>query len=272
MKSSQVQSISSLCRFKFSQTPIAHMPRRPSICARSRGSGYGAKRNNSTESTTSRRPGGTREIQPRTQAADRPNHSETRAASHLDNIFLHPPIPALHLSLCTISVKLHPSLSRIHHIYTLRDPVPVPHRHHPRHGLHHRHGHVPHFSNPDLPDPDSVSNAHNSALGRLIETCLIIPSYLIASRSPRPRYHARIIAVRPASRSASAAGDSKRNHSKRNNAELGGQHWAASGNTGVRISLDYQRDCRSSRFCDFESVQGTSYRDLGFRSSLENLM
>lgn len=272
MKSSQVQNISSLCKIKFSQTHIAHMSRRPSICARSCGSGYGAERNNGPESTTSCRAGRAGEIQPRTQAADRPNHSETRAASHLDNIFLHPPIPALHLSLCTISVKLHPSLSRIHHIYTLHDPVPVPRRHHSRHDLHRRHGYVPHFSNPDRPDPGSVNDVHNSALGCLIETCLIIPSYIIASRSARPRYHARIVAVRPASRSASAAGDPKRNHSKWNNAEPRCQHWAASGHAGVRAGLDYQRDCRSSRFCDFESVRGTFYRDLGFRSSLENLM
>ena len=130
-----MQSIGSLCRFKFSQTPIAHVPRRPNICARSRSSGYGAKRNNGPESTTSHRAGGTREIQPRTQAIDHPNHSETRAASHLDDVLLYPPILALHLSLCTISVKLHPSLSRIHHIHTPRDPAPVPRRHHPRHGL-----------------------------------------------------------------------------------------------------------------------------------------
>jgi len=269
MKTSQVQSINSLCRFEFSQTHIAHMSRRPSICARSRGSGYGAKRNNGAESAASRRAGGTREIQSRTQAADGPNHSETRAASHLDDIFLHPPIPALHLSLCTVSVKLHPSLSRIHHIDSFRDPVPVPCRHHPRHGLHHQHGHVPHFSDRDRPDPYSV---HDSALRRLIKTCLIIPPYLIASRSPRPRYHARIIAVRPASWPASATGDFKRNHSKRNNAELGGQHWAASGDAGVRVGLDYQRDCYSSRFRDFESVRGIFYHDLRFRSSLENLL
>ena len=240
------------------------MPRRPSICACSRGSGYGTKRNNGSESTTPCRAGGTREVQSRTQTTDHPNHSETRTTSHLDDIFLHPPIPALHLSLCTVSVKLHASLSWLRDSDTFHDPVSVPCRHHPHHRLHHWHYHILHC---DCPDPDSVNDVHNSNLGRLIKTCLIIPPYRIASRSPRPRYHACIIAVRPASRPASATGGSKRNYSKRNDVELGGQHWAASSNAGIRIGLDYQCDCRTSHFCDFESVRGIFYRDLTFTPS-----